>query len=122
MIARRPNVMGMTKIQNASDARNLFPNEIVLPSKDKLERLGKDDIVKMMFCDEESSFCAKIWVKIIERSGKFFTGYVQNDWKPHGMKINDTVDFKEDNVIDIWSGGFLKREDSWLGNANKQIL
>ncbi len=93
-------------LENAFELNKEYPNTFEIPSKKEIESLKVNDLVKLIFVEENDNpetMPERMWVKIIKINKDNFIGILDNDpYYIESVKYGDEIVFKIENIIDIY--------------------
>lgn len=80
------------------------PTTFHIPSKEQKNMLKKQDIVKLVFIEDDTEHHSeRMWVTITDRDGDNFVGELNNEpFELKSIKYGDRVEFHADNIINIY--------------------
>lgn len=93
-------------LENAFELNKEYPDTFKIPSKEEIDSLKVNDLVKLIFVEKNGNpetVPERMWVKIIEINKDDFVGILDN--KPYyieSIKYGDEIVFKIENIIDIY--------------------
>jgi hypothetical protein len=102
-------------LMDVGDLHREAPYTFYQPSALLVERLARDDLVKLIFAfasdDPEAPGAERMWVRITDREGDRFTGVLDNVPRYiRGLQLDDGVEFEGRHIADTSLG-----EDDGLG-------
>ncbi|MEI0563965.1 DUF2314 domain-containing protein [Brachyspira pulli] len=93
-------------LENAFELNKEYPNTFEIPSKKEIESLKVNDLVKLIFVEENDNpetMPERMWVKIIKINKDNFIGILDNyPYYIESVKYGDEIVFKIENIIDIY--------------------
>ena len=92
-------------LENAFELNKEYPNTFEIPSKKEIESLKVNDLVKLIFVEENDNpetMPERMWVKIMKINKDNFIGILDNyPYYIESVKYGDEIVFKIENIIDI---------------------
>lgn len=93
------------ELVNAREMNQAHPDTFHVPSAEELKNVKVGSIVKLgldVVDAKESPGNERMWVVVSARDGNEFVGKLDNDPVViRGLKYEDTISFKKDNILDI---------------------
>lgn len=96
-------------LENVRELNKKNSRTFLIPTQDEIDKIDIGDTVKLIFVmiEPQKNGCRaeRMWVKIIENNGTYFTGKLDNE--PYYLKtINsgDIINFKPENIAAIYGG------------------
>lgn len=93
-------------LENALKLHEEYTDTFEIPSKEEIDSLKINDLVKLIFTEENDNpeiMPERMWVKITEINEDNFKGILDNDpYYLKSIKCGDEVVFKSENIIDIY--------------------
>jgi hypothetical protein len=72
-----------------------------IPDTEEIERIGKGDLVKLLFADDEG-YVERMWVEVVEHNIQFFKGILRNDAIDFDdLKDGKIVHFHANHIYEI---------------------